>query len=796
MIKKIIILSILANLNLIFGQEKQIVKPNYKLAAKFSVANLKKMRYSTEVKPIWLKKGNRFWYKYKTSKGTNYYLVDADKKKKTLLFDNSKMAKWITEITKDPYDAKHLPYLRISFNTSETAIRFIIRSTEKKTYFLQYVLNDDKITVINAPKSRRRKRIQWANIAPDSSFVLFSKNYNLYWMDKINFLKFVKNHKDSTVIDHKWTQDGVEFFGYGGSSWRRKNTDVKPKKDERMKVGGTWSRDSKKFIFKKTDSRMIKDLWLINSIAKGRPTLETFKYHMAGEQEYLKQEIKIFDLPSKRIVNVELDTLKQQKITIFTDLKKPKLLLSEKNKIYFRTISRDKKKVDICVANITTGKVTKLIKEKFNTYIDIRPVRLFNDEKEILLWSERDGWGHFYLYDSKGNLKEQITSGNYHVDKLMKLDEENRTLYFTANGVEKNQDPYYSHLCKINLDGKEFKNLNAGNYTTKINISKSNKYFISNYSRVNSVPKSELKDHKGKLILELETADLSQLFAAGYKFPEPFKVKAADGITDLYGVLYKPFDFDSLKKYPLLEYVYPGPHSEGVKKSFSTDMHRTDRMAQIGFIVITLGNRGGHQVRSKWYHNYGYGNFRDYALADKKYVAEQLANKYSFIDIDKVGISGHSGGGFLSTAAMLVYPDFFKVAVSSAGNHDNTIFNAWVEKHHGIKEIENKDGSIKHQFQIDDTPSLAKNLKGHLLLITGDMDRTVHPASTIRMVNALIKANKRFDFMMLPGKTHRFGNMREYFFWIKADYFSKHLLNKGQQNVDIIEMNKDKPMTD
>jgi dipeptidyl aminopeptidase/acylaminoacyl peptidase len=274
-------------------------------------------------------------------------------------------------------------------------------------------------------------------------------------------------------------------------------------------------------------------------------------------------------------------------------------------------------------------------------------------------------------------------------------------------------------------------------------------------------------------------------------------MKADDGITDLYGVIYKPYDFDSTKVYPLIEYVYPGPQTEAVDKSFSIRMNRTDRIAQIGFIVITLGNRGGHPDRSKWYHNYGYGNLRDYGLADKKYVAEQMADKYSFIDIEKVGIFGHSGGGFMSTAAMLVYPDFFKAAVSSAGNHDNSMYNSWwSETHHGVKEEMEDDGTFSYKYEIDKNQSLATNLKGKLLLVTGDVDNNVHPGATIRMADALIKANKRFDYMIMPGQRHSFGDMTEYFFWLTADHFSKHLLGVEATNVDMLEMNRDKPKGD
>jgi dipeptidyl-peptidase-4 len=259
-------------------------------------------------------------------------------------------------------------------------------------------------------------------------------------------------------------------------------------------------------------------------------------------------------------------------------------------------------------------------------------------------------------------------------------------------------------------------------------------------------------------------------------------------------VLYKPFDFDENKQYPLLEYVYPGPQTEAVNKGFSVRMDRMDRMAQLGFIVATMGNRGGHPDRSKWYHNYGYGNLRDYGLADKKYVAEQLADRHAFIDLDRVGIFGHSGGGFMSTAAILVYPDFFKVAVSAAGNHDNSMYNSWwSETHHGVLEEMNDKEEVTYRYDIDKNQSLAANLKGQLLLVTGDIDNNVHPGATIRMANALIKANKRFDFKLLPGQRHGFGDMTEYSFWLRADHFSRHLLGAPATAVDIKEISKDLP---
>lgn len=837
--KKTIFVSFLG-LSMLLAHSQESSKtptPNYRAAAKFSPANLAKLVHSTSVSPHWLKNGNRFWYQYKTTEGSKYYLVDADKRTKTELFDNEKMARWLTEITKDPYDAQHLPRFDFKFVKNETAIQFRVTSTEKvevvededekttvetdstktkkkpkkpkmenKVYHFEYQLGSNSLTLLDNKKKDKEDWKKWANIAPDSSIVLFSKHHNLYWMDKENFLKAVKNEKDTTIVENQWTTDGEEHYSYGGSSGRGETNESKIKeKDDRKSIYGLWSHDSKKFVFQKSDSRHIKDLWVINTTSDKRPTLETYKYHMPGEDEFYKYEMIVFDIPTKGMTKVALDTTKQQSIQVYRepiknsdrdDDFKPALLLSKKGDIYFNTISRDRKKLDICVADINTGEVKTLIKERFNTYIETRPLVLFNNETEMLHWAERDGWAHYYLYDTNGKLKNQITKGSYHVETAVGVDEKTRTLYFSGHGIPKNQDPYYEHVYKINLNGSGLKSLNPGDFNNSTSMADSNMFFVSNYSRVNTVPKSELRNNSGNVVMQLEEADLSQLMSAGYQFPEPFKMKADDGVTDIYGVIYKPFDFDETLKYPLLQYVYPGPQTEAVNKSFSLGMDRVDRMAQVGFIVVTLGNRGGHPDRSKWYHNYGYGNLRDYGLADKRHVAEQLADACDFIDIDKVGIYGHSGGGFMSTAAMLIYPDFFKAAVSSAGNHDNTIYNSWwSETHHGVQEEMDDDGNVKYKYMIDTNQSLAKNLKGKLMLITGDVDNNVHPGGTIRMAEALIKANKRFDFMLMPGQRHGFGNMTEYSFWLRADHFSKHFLGHEIDEVDITEMNRDTPKT-
>jgi dipeptidyl aminopeptidase/acylaminoacyl peptidase len=461
--------------------------------------------------------------------------------------------------------------------------------------------------------------------------------------------------------------------------------------------------------------------------------------------------------------------------------------------MYFRRNSRDLHRVDVCVADTATGEVKTLIEERLNTYIETQPLWALGNGKEFIHWSERDGWGHYYLFGADGTLKNRITTGEFVTGPITWVDEKLRVMYFTANGREAGEDPYFTHTYRVNLDGTGLKLLDPGNASRTSVMSDSGRYFINTYSQVNTAPRSELFDALGGKIADLETTDVTALTEAGFKFPEPFRVKADDGVTDLFGVMYKPFDFDASKRYPIIAFVYPGPQTESVTKTFSPRSANV-ALANMGFIVIEVGNRGGHPQRSKWYHNYGYGNLRDYGLADKKAAIEQLARKNPWIDMNLVGIYGHSGGGFMSTAAMLVYPDFFKVAVSSSGNHENNVYNrAWSEKHHGVKEVTDKDGKVKFEYSIDRNSELAKNLKGHLFLVTGDQDDNVHPAGTLRMADALIKAHKRFDFFIMTGQRHGYGPMTDYFFWLRGDYFSKHLLGRSSESVDLIELAREAP---
>ncbi|MDO4755633.1 MAG: DPP IV N-terminal domain-containing protein [Parabacteroides sp.] len=782
--------------------------PGYVQAERFTLEKLNTMLFSTTVDPHWFQKGNNFWYEYKTSNGKAWYVVDPTAKTKRPLFDLDNLAAQITEIVKDPFTAQQLPIQKLEAQEDGRTFTFHIVSSKdakkdttdkkapknkKEIFYFSYDYPTKKLTWLE-DKKKDVEYPNWASISPDGQTVVYAKDLNLYRMSRADYEKLKKDDKDSTVTDIQLTTFGVKDFGFG-QPYSLLNTDTLSNGKRKGVCGIVWSPDSRYFAVTLEDERHVKDLWVINAMASPRPTLESYKYQMPGEKEAPIQHLYLFDMSNNSYKEIQTSAFKDQTLRL---ARKPRLQkernkkelanvwLGDNNRFFVTRSSRDLHRIDICSYTIGQDTLCPVIEERMNTYQEVRPLAAIGNGKELVHWSERDGWAHLYLYDDKGNLKNRITRGPWHVDQIVKIDEAKRVVYFTANGKEAGENPYYEHLYRANLDGSNLQLVTAGDYFHMASIDDEAAFVVNNYSRVNTIPKTDLLDSHGRKIMTLEESDFSQLLAAGYQFPEPFKVKAADGVTDLYGVMYKPFNFDSTKVYPIIDYVYPGPQVEATVYPFTRMAVRTDRLAQAGFIVITVGNRGGHPSRSKWYHNYSYGNLRDYGLADQKAAIIQLADRHKFIDINRVGIHGHSGGGFMSTAAILQYPDFFKAAVSCAGNHDNRIYNRWwSETHHGVKEVVSEKGDTTFVYSIKSNPEIAKQLKGHLMLIHGDIDNNVHPGNTLRVVEALIKAGKRFDMLMLPQQRHGFGDMNEYFYWRLVDYFSQHLLGEQETSVDI-----------
>jgi dipeptidyl-peptidase 4 len=823
---------------------------NYRLAARWAPYRIDKLVHSTSVSPRWIEGGERFWYEWETGDGKFYYIVDPVRGTKRQIFDNDRIAAELTRITRDPYDRQNLPIRRIRF-VSPSILHFEVESSrdeepkpveekedekedeeqekeldldeeqqqdrrptatprpKKKVHYFEYDVDRQVLRELDDYESPD-DHPSWASVSPDGQTVVFAKQHDLYMMSGLDYARILdarrgKSGKEAdeaeekvAIEDFRLTEDGEEHYGY--AVFERGDTDKERAKnvDKRKRAAIVWADDSRRFALIRFDQREVEDLWVIHSVGNKRPEIETYRYDMPGEKNVTRSELWIYDLASLTGVKVEepgswqdqslnISTARQFRYPDSTDPRRALWLAPGSDELHYVRISRDRHRADMMVANAATGQARVLFEDRLNTYMETRnPERLPNGD--ILWWSERDGWAHLYRYGADGRLRNRITEGPFSVRSITGVDTRRGHVFFHATGRERGEDPYYEHLYRVGLDGSGLRLLNAGDYDHRAALGESTRFFVNNASRVNTTPRTTLHDADGRQILELENADFSRLAEAGWQMPEPFRVKADDGITDLFGVMYLPFDFDPAKQYPVIAYVYPGPQTEAVAKSFSTSRFET-ALAQFGFVVITVGNRGGHPARSKWYHNYGYGNLRDYGLADKKVTIEQLADRHAFIDIDRVGIYGHSGGGFMSTAAMLVYPDFFKVAVSSAGNHDNDVYNRWwSETHHGVKEKVDDDGNVTFEYSIARNSDLARNLKGRLLLTTGDVDNNVHMAGTLRMAEALIKANKRFDFFVFPGQRHGFGNMSDYWFWLRAEYFVKHLLGDDHWNADITQL--------
>ncbi|MGN8224106.1 S9 family peptidase [Gracilimonas sp. BCB1] len=764
---------------LIVATSSAFAQANFEAAERFTGEKMEKLIGDTFVWPRWIEDTDTFWYPYENSEGTNWYFVDAARGSQRELFDRNELAAQLSETFNRTFNAKDLDLNDFDYDTDKERFTFHVDSIN-----FTYNLNGNRL--VKGDSLSEEKEEDWATYSPDSTWIAFAKNHNLYVMRA--------DDEDSTEI--QLTDDGELWFSYQAS-------DSDTTSNERLRSRANWFEDSKKLWVKRQDKRKVDELWVINSLGK-RPELETYKYPMPGEEDIYVDEIQVFNPAAETSITLETDKWEDQSLggAYFND---GGIWETDKSD-YLYILRRDRtwSKIDVLKANTTTGNVEVLWSEESKPYFNTRYAQLaiINEGEEYIWWSERTGWGQLYRYDAEGNLKNAVTSGYYTVGDIAKIDTSANTIYFSAYGREDGQNPYFENLYSVRFDGSRFRHLTPEDANHNINASEEGNYFVDNYSRVDMPTQTVVRNGNGEAILELQQVDMSAAEEIGWSAPEEFTVKAADGATDLYGVMWKPFDFDPEKDYPIISYVYPGPQTEPFPTSFSVtgSTGRNQSLSQLGFVVVAFGQRGGSPIRSKYYHNYGYGDMRDYPLADNKYGIEQLASRHSFIDQDRVGIFGHSGGGFMSTAALLTYPDFYDVAVSSAGNHDNNIYNIWwSEVHNGVKEtrktvkemnedsVEVEKEEITFDGPVETNAALAGNLKGKLLLVHGDMDNNVHPANTIRLADALIKAGKRFDMMILPGRRHGFGPYNPYFQRMMWHYFAEHLL--GDYRPDVIDFN-------
>jgi dipeptidyl-peptidase 4 len=594
-----------------------------------------------------------------------------------------------------------------------------------------------------------------AVVSPDGTKAVFIRDWNL-WLRNLN-----------TGKETPLTSDGIKDFGYATDNAGWKHSD---------RAIVLWSPDSKKIATFQQDQRSVSDMYLVSTNV-GAPKLSAWKYPLPGDPIITIQRV-IIEIETPRVIRLQMPP-DARRSTLCDDIScdgsfSDNEWSADSTKLAFVSTTRDHKQANLRVADAETGAVRELFEEKVATQYESGQGdvnwRYLPASNEFIWYSEKDDWGHLYLYDANGKLKNQITKGNFVVTRLLKIDATNRVVYFEANGREPGRDPYFSHLYRADFDGKNLKLLTPEDGNHQITLSTDGKYFVDNFSKPDVPTVSVLRDMTGKLVVNLEKTDISRLMATGWKPPTPITVKSRDGKWDLYGLMFTPTNLDPNKKYPVVNYIYPGPQGGGVgTRSFGPARNDNQALAELGFIVVVIDGTCNPD-RSKSFHDVCYGNMADNTLEDQISGIKQLAAKYPYINLDKVGVWGHSGGGFATAAAMFRFPDFYKVGISESGNHDNRNYeDDWGERYIGLLAGDNYDKQANQVY--------AKNLKGKLLLIHGGMDDNVPPYNTYLVVDALVKANKDFDLIILPNDRHGYrGQSGTYVMRRRWDYFVKNLL--------------------
>ncbi|CAE1133457.1 S9 family peptidase [Xanthomonas euroxanthea] len=600
-------------------------------------------------------------------------------------------------------------------------------------------------------------------LSPDKRSEAFIRNWNLWVRDL------------ASGQETQLTRDGVENFGYAtdNAGWQHSDNAIV-----------AWSPDSRKIATFQQDQRKTGDMYLV-STKLGHPELQSWKYPLAGDKDVTTIERVIIDVPSASVVRLKMPA-DQHRSTLCDDVScSPGLWddvkwAPDSKTLAFASTSRFHKQVWLRIADAGTGAVRTAFDETAKTYYESGQVAAnwayLPGSNEAVWFSERSDWGQLYLYDlATGKPKRAITSGEGNVTELLRVDPVTRTAWFVGVGRTPGVDPYYQQLWKVSLDGGAPVLLTPEVADHSIALSPDGRRFVDTYSTSVTPPVSVLRDAAdGRTLSTIATADISRLKAAGWVPPEPITVKARDGKTTLYGLMFKPTNFDPARKYPVIDYVYPGPQTGSVRgRSFLAGHGDNQSLAELGFIVIAIDGMGT-PWRSKTFHDTWYANMGDNTLPDQVAAVKELGQRYRWFDTSRVGIWGHSGGGNASTAAMLRYPELFKVAWSESGNHDNRGYeDDWAEKYHG-EHIVNKDGTSNYDDQANATH--ASKLKGKLMLVHGTLDDNVPPYLTLLVADALIKANKDFDMLMLPNAKHGYGELTPYVARRRWDYFVQHLL--------------------
>ncbi len=738
---------LLASSSFLFPQsaKAQITEETYERAAYYHTNSIQKQVYHLEVIPNWIQGKAAFWHVTYTSDGKRFFYTDLDQKSTREAFDHAALASALESSSNQKTEAANLPFDQIGF-TDEGMVEFEWRN---KTWLFD--------PVVNTLESREKEPTPERNsgISPDGKWKAFTRNHNLYVTE-------LETGKE-TQLSFNGKEDYTYASSYGWSDFMYGENGSRP---GRFTVN--WSPDSKKILTQVVDTRLAEKMFLLDfsKDEKFRPDLVSYFRGSPGDTTVVMYTPVLFDLETG-----------QEKT--FPGLKTPHFIGSNLRwdktgtKLTGFLFPRGYKTYSLIELDVATAEVRTVYTETSDTHIERDNLFRQLSDGQFILNSEKSGWNQLYLYDwENGQQVRQLTSGEFVVKNILHVDEEAQLIYFTASGREKDRNPYYPHLYKAKLDGSQPTLLTPENAFHDLRLSHDKKYLVDNYSTVDQPTESVVRElATGKIVHRISKADISNLTRRGHRFPRQFTATAKDGKTTIYGIYFLPGNFDESGSYPIIDYTYSGPHIDITPKTFKAGLIGLQQpMAELGFVVVTVDGLGT-AGRSKAFAEFSYRNLGD-GTTDHVLAIRQLAREHAFMDVERVGIFGHSAGGYDAARAMLLHPDFYKVGVASAGDHDHRMEKAWwPEMYMGypVGDFYHDQSNVTH----------AANLKGKLLLAHGGIDENVNPSATYKFAEALIREGKDFDLFIWPSRNHDFGRATgDYFTKKRWDYFIEHLLGE------------------
>lgn len=734
------------------GAPYQFTIEDYARAERFLAATSSPLVTGTAGRATWTADG-RVWYRATTMAGSAFIVASPAKKTRAPLFDHAKLAAALSAVSGGAVEGDRLPFRDLELSNDGNAVTVLLRARAITCELKGYTCAVAAAKPVPPANS---------SVSPDGKTAVFIRSSNLWARD-------LASGKETQL-----TTDGIKDFGYAtnNAGWLHSDDPVV-----------TWSSDSKSVATFQHDGRGVRDMVLVATNV-GNPRIEQWKYPMPGDSIVFKVSRVVVKLGdgSPSVVRFAMPP-DAHRSTVSDHIACGGGICDTQwykdgSQVAFVSTTRDHKQAALRLADATTGAVRTLIEEKSATQVGDAAFpqelwRVLPASNEFIWWSDRENFTQLYLYDlATGALKNRITVGDGNVAELVRVDEKKRQLYFMSNGKEPGEDPYFRHLYRVGFDGKNQVRLTSESGNHAVNLAPDGSAFVDTWSTPNTAPASALRDANGKLLVTLETANIQPLLASGWRPPTPIKVKARDGTTDIYGLMYAPSTLDSTRKYPIINHIYPGPQSGSVgPRVFVPARGDNQALAELGFIVVEIDGMGT-PGRSKTFRDAYYGHMDDNTIPDQVAGMKDLATKYRFIDIDKSGIWGHSGGGFATASAMFREPDFFKVGIAESGNHDNRNYeDDWGERYQGLLV---KSGPSDN-YTVEANQTYAKNLKGKLFLIHGGMDDNVPPVNTTLVADALVKAGKDFDLLILPNARHGYGADSPYVMRRRWDYFVKNL---------------------